>query len=260
MDVESQPQDELEEEGSEKKNKTEQAEPAIKKPQLGVHTATLDSLPLSKKEMKLLSLVVLKGDLTLHHPKSDVELQPQSDSEEEASDKEKEIEEVESANKKPRPVEQIELPRKSPVDEKRRPILPPSDAMKNTKHKSKVVKKESPMSRSSRVKERHANRKKYYIENEDEFTGEIKVTGSRKLVEVYQEHFADKLTDNGGHKSLEKEEGNCTLIQKANAKLMVEFGNPTVGMGNLQNVYSKEKCDDSITTPSYLNVLTSYTC
>jgi hypothetical protein len=38
--------------------------------------------------------------------------------------------------------------------------------------------------------------------------------------------------------------------------LMVKFGDPEVGMCNLQNVYSKEKCDDSITTASYLNVLT----
>jgi hypothetical protein len=83
------------------------------------------------------------------------------------------------------------------------------------------------------------------------------VTGSRKLVEVYQENFDDNLTDDTGHKSLEKE-GNCTMIQKANAALMVSFGKSKVGMGNLQNVYSKEKCDDSITTPSYLNALTSY--
>jgi hypothetical protein len=209
--------------------------------------------------MKSLSLVVLKGDLTSHHPKSDVELQPQSDSEEEASDKDKEIEQVESANKKPRPVEQTESPRNLPVDEERRPIELLSDVVKNTKCKSKVVKKEPPMSRSSHDKERHAKHKKYYLENEDEFTGEIKVTSSRNLVAIYQEDFDDKLTDDVGHKSLDKE-GNCTVIQKANAKLMVEFGNPTVRMGNLQNIYSKEKCDDSITTSSYLNVLTSYTC
>jgi hypothetical protein len=79
------------------------------------------------------------------------------------------------------------------------------------------------------------------------------------LVEVCQEDFDDKLADDAGHKSLEKE-GNCTVIQKANAKLIVKFGNPTVRMGKLQNIYSKEKCNDSITTPSYLNVLTSYTC
>ena len=93
---------------------------------------TLDSWPLSsaKKEMKSLSSVVLKGDSTSHDPKSDVESQPQSDSGEEAT-------------------EQIELLRKLPVDEERHPILPPSDVVKSTKHKSKVVKKESPTSRSS---------------------------------------------------------------------------------------------------------------
>jgi hypothetical protein len=53
------------------------------------------------------------------------------------------------------------------------------------------------------------------------------VTGLRKLIEVYQEDFDDKLTDDAGHRSLEKE-GNCTVIQKAKAKLMVKFGNPTV--------------------------------
>jgi hypothetical protein len=79
------------------------------------------------------------------------------------------------------------------------------------------------------------------------------VTGSRKLVEVYQEDFDDKLTDDAGHKSLEKE-GNCTVIEKANTALMVKFGK-----GHLANVYSKEKCDDSITTATYLNDLTSYT-
>jgi hypothetical protein len=84
------------------------------------------------------------------------------------------------------------------------------------------------------------------------------VTGSRKLVEVYQEDFDNNLTDDAGHKSLEKE-GNCTVIQKAKAALMVSFGKLKVGIGHLQNAYSKEKCDESITTPSYLNVLTSYT-
>jgi hypothetical protein len=193
--------------------------------------------------------VVFKGDSASHHPKSDVE----------AFDKKKEIEGVESANKKPRLAEQIELSRKSPVDEERRPILPPSDVVKNTKQESKVVKKESPKSRSSCDKERNVKRKKHYVEDDDEYAGEIKVTGSRKLVEVYQEDFDDKLTDDVGHKSLEKE-GNCTVIQKANAKLIVEFLKSIMGTGNLQNIYSKEKCDDSITTPSYLNVLTSYTC
>jgi hypothetical protein len=143
--------------------------------------------------------------------KSDAEWHLQTDSEEEeASDKEKETEQVESANKKPRPAEQIEWPRNLPVDEERRPIEPPSDVVTNTKHKSKVIKKELPTSRSSRDKERHAKRKKYYVESEDEFAGEIKVTRSRKLVEVYQEDFDNKLTADVGHKSLEKE-GNCTV-------------------------------------------------
>jgi hypothetical protein len=86
----------------------------------------------------------------------------------------------------------------------------------------------------------------------------VKVTGSRKLVEVYQEDFDDELTDDASHRSLEKE-GNCTVIQKANTKLAVKFRNSEVRQGNLENIYSKEKCNDSMTrTPSYLNVLTSY--
>jgi hypothetical protein len=139
-----------------------------------------------------------------------------------------------------------------------RPILLPSDVVKDTKHESKVAKKESPKSTSSCDKERNVERTKNYIGDDDEYADEIKETGSRKSVEVYQEDFDDNLTDDVGHKSLEKE-GNCTVIQKANPKLMVEFGKPKVGTGNLQNVYSKEKCNDSITTLSYLNVLTSNT-
>jgi hypothetical protein len=214
--------DKVEAEGSEKKIKTEQAEPAIKKPRLGEHMATLDSWPLPpKKEMKSLSLVVLKGDSTLHHLKSDGELQPQSNAEEEASDKEKEIEEVESANKKPRPAEQIVSPRKSPVDEEGRPILPPSDVVKITKHKSRVlVKKESPTSRSSCDKERHAKRKKYYIENDDEFAGEIKVTGSRKSVEVYQEDFDNKLTDDDFNNLTQEGTYTCSLQQAMSTNAM----------------------------------------
>jgi hypothetical protein len=55
--------------------------------------------------------------LTSDHPKTYVELQPQADSREEASDKKKEIEQVEPPIKKPRQAEQIESSRKSPVDE-----------------------------------------------------------------------------------------------------------------------------------------------
>jgi hypothetical protein len=88
----------------------------------------------------------------------------------------------------------------------------------------------------------------------------VKVTGSRKLVEVYQEDFDDELTDDAGHRSLEKK-GNCTVIQKANTKLAIEFGKFSgLVTGNLDTVYSKEKCDDSMTTPPYLNVLTSLPC
>jgi hypothetical protein len=165
MDVESQPQVNSEEEGSDKKNETEQVEPVIKKVRLGEPMATLNSLPLLTAKKELIPW------------ESDVEWQLQTDSEEEqASDKKKETEQVESARKKPRPVEQIESPRNSPVDEEQRAIEPPSDVVKNTKRKSKVIKKEPPTSRSSREKERHAKRKKYYVENEDEFTGERKVT------------------------------------------------------------------------------------
>jgi hypothetical protein len=119
-----------------------------------------------------------------------------------------------------------------------------------------VDKKEGAASKSIRDEERPAKRKKHYVEDD---AGEVKVTGSRKSVEVYQEDFDDKLTNDAGHRSLEKE-GNCTVIQKANTKLMEKFGNSAVGPANLESVYSKEKCDDSMTTPPYLNVLTSYAC
>jgi hypothetical protein len=95
-------------------------------------------------------------------------------------------------------------------------------------------------------------RQKNYKEDDDQYVDEIEVTVSRKLVEVYQEDFDDNQTDDVGHKSLEKE-GNCTVIQKANIELMQLLD------GHLQSIYSKEKCDDSIRTTSYLNVLTSHT-
>jgi hypothetical protein len=102
MDVESQLQVDSEEEGSDKKNKTEQVEHVIKKARPEEHTATLDSLPPS---------TVKKEPIP---PKSDVEPQSEIDSEEEeASDKEKETD--------------------SPVDEERRPIKPPSNVVKSTK-------------------------------------------------------------------------------------------------------------------------------
>jgi hypothetical protein len=95
-DVESQPQADSGEEGTDKKNEIEHVEPAIKKPR------------------------VLKGDSTLNHPKTDVESRPQADSGEEATDQKNKIEQVEPAIKKPRLAEQIELSRKSPVDEERK--------------------------------------------------------------------------------------------------------------------------------------------
>jgi hypothetical protein len=124
--------------------------------------------------------------------------------------------------------------------------------------KAKWSKKNCPIQRQVATRERGVKHTKNNVEDDDEFADEKTVTCSRKLVEVYQEDFDNSLTDDMGHKSLEKE-GNCTVIQKANVALMVSFWKPKVGMGNLQNVYSKEKCDESITTPSYLNVLTSYT-
>jgi len=125
------------------------------------------------------------------------------------------------------------------------------NVVKSNKCKRIVVKKECATSTSSRNKERNVKRKKHYVEQDDEDGVEVKVTGSRnKLVEVYQEDFDDDLTDDVSRRSLEKE-GNCTVIQKANAKLAVEFGHSAVGPANLEAVYSKEKCDDSstMTTP-----------
>jgi hypothetical protein len=156
--------------------------------------------------------------------------------EEEASDKEKKTD--------------------SPVDEKPSPIEPPPDVVNRTKRKRVEVKKEGATSKSNQDKERRTKRHKAHRED---VAGEVKVTGSRKLVEVYQEDFDNELTNDVGHRSLEKE-GNCTVIQKANTKLAVKFGHPAVGPTNLETVYSKEKCDDSMTTPPYLNLLTSLAC
>jgi hypothetical protein len=122
-----------------------------------------------------------------------------------------------------------------------------------------VFKKERATSTSSRNKERNVKRKKRYVEEDDEDGAEVKVTGSGKMVKVYQEDFDNDLVDDEGHRSLEKK-GNCTVIQQANTKLAVEFGHSAVGPANLETVYSKEKCDDSMTTPPYLNVLTSLPC
>jgi hypothetical protein len=122
MDVESQPQANSREEGTDKKNEIEQVEPAIKKPRLAEQMATLDfwSPSSAKKEPKSLSSLVLKGGLASGHPQIDVESQLQADSGEEASDIKNEIEQVEPAIKKPRLAEQIESLRKSPVDEERK--------------------------------------------------------------------------------------------------------------------------------------------
>jgi hypothetical protein len=147
-DVESQPQVDSQEEGSDKKNETEQVECVIKKARPEEHTATLDSLPPS----------TVKKEPT--PPKSDDEPQPEIDSEEEeASDKEKETEQEESAKKKLRPVEQIESWRNLPLDEERHSIKPTSDVIKKTKQKREMVKKECATSTSSRQKERHAKQK-----------------------------------------------------------------------------------------------------
>ena len=142
-------------------------------------------------------------------------------------------------------------------DEEHKTHLP--NVVNINKRKRKVFKKERATSTSSRNKERNVKRKKPYVEEDDEDGAEVKVTGSRKSVEVYQEDFDDDLVDDEGHRSLEKK-GNCTVIQQANTKLAVEFGHSAVGPANLETVYSKEKCDDSMTTPPYLNVLTSLPC
>ena len=143
-------------------------------------------------------------------------------------------------------------------DEEHETHLP--NVVNSNKRKRIVFKKERATSTSSRNKERNVKRKKRYVEEDDEDGAEVKVTGLRKSVEVYQEDFDDDLVDDEGHRSLEKK-GNCTVIQEANTKLNAQFGKHSgLAMGNLDTVYSKEKCDDSMTTPPYLNVLTSLPC
>jgi hypothetical protein len=126
----------------------------------------------------------------------------------------------------------LEQNESSPFDEA---TSKPTKVVKNTKHESKVVKKESPKSTSSHKKERGAKHKNPYLDDDDQYVDDKEMTGSRKLVEVYQENFDDNLTDDDAdHKSLEKA-GNCTVIQKANAALMAKYGK-----GHLEHVYSKE--------------------
>jgi hypothetical protein len=65
------------------------------------------SPPLSaKKELKSLSSLVVKGDLTSDHQKTDVESQSQANSSKEKTDKKNKIEQVQPAIKKPRLGEQ----------------------------------------------------------------------------------------------------------------------------------------------------------
>jgi hypothetical protein len=141
--VEPQPKVDSEEEGSDEKNKTEQVEHVTEIARAEEHKATLDSLPPS----------TVKKERT--PPKSDVNPQPEIDSEEEeANEKEKETD--------------------LPVDEEWSQIEPPPDVMKSTKRKRRVVKKEGATSTSSRDKERNVKRQKYDIEHDDEYGGEIK--------------------------------------------------------------------------------------
>jgi hypothetical protein len=133
-------------------------------------------------------------------------------------------------------------------------IEPQPDVVNEAKRKSAAVKEEGPVYKSKQEMKRRSKCHKKDV------AGEVKVTGLRKLVEVYQEDFDDDLVDDEGHRSLEKK-GNCTVIQEANTKLNAQFGKYSVlTTGNLNTIYSKEKCDDSMTTPPYLNVLTSLPC
>ena len=230
--VEPQPNDDSMEGGSVNKIETEQAEDATKSARPETRSATLES--------------------------SDSDLDSKMDSsEEEANEKEKKTDSRSPIEPQPDVVKRKDGATSTSShdktsdytgDEEHKTHLP--NVVNINKRKRKVFKKERAMSTSSRNKERNVKRKKPYVEEDDEDGAEVKVTGSRKSVEVYQEDFDDDLVDDEGHRSLEKK-GNCTVIQQANTKLAVEFGHSAVGPANLETVYSKEKCDDSrtMTTP-----------
>jgi len=253
--VEPQPNDDSMEGGSVNKIETEQAEHATKSARPETRSATLESSPLSTVEKKPSGLT----------PDSNLESKMDSP-EEEANEKEKKADSRSPIEPQPDVVKRKDGATSTSShdktsdytgDEEHKTHLP--NVVNINKRKRKVFKKERATSRSSRKKERNVKRKKRYVEEDDEDGAEVTVTGSRKSVEVYQEDFDDDLVDDEGHRSLEKK-GNCTVIQQANTKLAVEFGHSAVGPANLETVYSKEKCDDSMTTPPYLNVLTSLPC
>ena len=253
--VEPQPNDDSKEGGSDNKIETEQAEHATKSARPETRSATLESSPLSTVEKKPSGLT----------PDSNLESKMDSP-EEEANEKEKKADSRSPIEPQPDVVKRKDgatstssrdKKRDDTGDEEHKTHLP--NVMKSNKRKRLVVEKERATSTSSRKKERNVKRKKRYVEEDDEDGAEVTVTGSRKSVEVYQEDFDDDLVDDEGHRSLEKK-GNCTVIQQANTKLAVEFGHSAVGPANLETVYSKEKCDDSMKTPPHLNVLTSLPC
>jgi hypothetical protein len=253
--VEPQPNDDSMEGGSVNKIETEQVEDATEIAIPETRSATLESSPLSTVEKKPSGLT----------PDSDLESNMDS-SKEEANEKEKKGDSRSPIEPQPDVVKRKDGATSTSShdktsdytgDEEHKTHLP--NVVNSNKRKRKVFKKERATSTSSRKKERNVKRKKRYVEEDDEDGAEVTVTGSRKSVEVYQEDFDDDLVDDEGHRSLEKK-GNCTVIQQANTKLAVEFGHSAVGPANLETVYSKEKCDDSMKTPPHLNVLTSLPC
>jgi hypothetical protein len=149
----------------------------------------------SKEESKPLSSSVAKGKA---RSEATVTVEPQADPVEEATSQKKETEEGEPATKKPRLTSIVQRDLSSSEESS----SDESKVAKNSKHGSKVVKKELPKSMSSRKKERSLKGQKQYKEDDDQYGHEVEVTGSRKLVEVYQEDFDDKLTDDADHKSL----------------------------------------------------------
>jgi len=104
-------------------------------------------------------------------------------------------------------------------------------------------KKGSSKSKPDRKIERKAKAIKSYKEDE------IQVTGSRNLVEVYDDCFGEELVDDESHRSIENK-GKCTLIKEASILLL--------GIcPNLSGVFGKVNCDDRHLIVLFLFVLTS---
>ena len=124
--------------------------------------------------------------------------------------------------------------------------------MKDVKQESNKAKTKSPKPTLNSKKARSVKRKKSYKEDlePDDHDDEIRMTGSRNPVVVYDEDFDDKLTSDEDHVTVENK-GNCTMIKEASAKLLEKCE-------GLKSVYGEERCDDKYATIFHCTIHTSF--